>query len=150
MPNRSARIAMIDALEKKVLIVKSFCSAAAAMISIDILTNLSIKTSTRYYRKSSVSKQKARSRSWYILLSSKVFIQAIAKVYLKLLRAQQGQTAPCSGILRWAGGACGVDDDWRTRVDCTETGCRAPLLFNTGTRKWRKVCRYLSSETIEL
>ena len=36
-----------------------------------------------------------------------------------LLRAQHGQTAPFSGILRWAGGACGVDDEWPTRVDCT-------------------------------
>ena len=67
---------MIDALEKQELeVVKCFCSAAAAMISIEILTNLSIKTSTRYYRKCAVLKQKARSRSTYILLSTKVFIQ---------------------------------------------------------------------------
>ena len=33
-----------------------------------------------------------------------------------------------------------MDDEWRTRVDCTETGClRAPLLSNTETIKWRKV-----------
>ena len=33
-----------------------------------------------------------------------------------------------------------MDDEWRTRVDCTEKGClRAPLLCNTETIKWRKV-----------
>ena len=57
-----------------------------------------------------------------------------------LLTSQQGQTAPYSGILRWAEGACGVDDEWRTGVDCTEPGCLwAPLLSNTETIEWRKV-----------
>ena len=33
-----------------------------------------------------------------------------------------------------------MDDEWRTRIDCTETGClRAPLLSNAETIKWRKV-----------
>ena len=33
-----------------------------------------------------------------------------------------------------------MDDDWRTRVDCTGTGClRAPLLSDTETINWRKV-----------
>ena len=33
-----------------------------------------------------------------------------------------------------------MDDEWRTRVDRTETGClRAPLLFNIVTIKRRKV-----------
>ena len=64
----------------------------------------------------------------------------VETIHLKRLRAQQEQTAPCSGIFRWAGGACGVDDGWRTRVDSTETGClRARFLSNTETLKWRKV-----------
>ena len=64
----------------------------------------------------------------------------VETIHLKLLRAQQGQTAPYLGIFRWSGGACGVDDEWRTRVDCTEKGClRAPLLSNTEAMKWRKV-----------
>ena len=49
-------------------------------LSFEILTNLSIVTSinARFYRKSAVLKEKATSRSRYILLSSKVFIQTIA------------------------------------------------------------------------
>ena len=72
-------------------------------------------------------------------------------IHLKLLRAQQGQTALYWEILRWAGGAYGVDDECRTRADCTETGClRAPLLSNTETKSGERcTCRYLSSETVE-
>ena len=40
----------------------------------------------------------------------------IEGVHLELLRVQKGQTAPFSGIRRWAGGACGVDDELRARV----------------------------------
>ena len=49
-------------------------------LSIEILTKPIDQTSTNtmYYRKSAVLKQKARSRSGYILLSSKLFIQTIA------------------------------------------------------------------------
>ena len=67
---------MIDTLEK----VVRGDSVQQQQRSIEILTNLSIKTSinARYYRKSAALKQKARSRSRYILLSSKVFIQTIA------------------------------------------------------------------------
>ena len=69
---------MIDTLEKKV--VRGVAVQQQQQLSIEILTNLSIKTSinTRYYRKSAVLKQKARSGSRHILLSSKVFIQTIA------------------------------------------------------------------------
>ena len=61
---------MIDTLEKKVVRGVSVVQQQQQR-SIEILTNLSIKTSTMYYRKSAVLKQKARSRSRYILLSSK-------------------------------------------------------------------------------
>ena len=65
----------------------------------------------------------------------------VETIHLELRRAQQGQTAPFSGILRWAGGACGMNAEWRTRVDCTKTSCRRPsLLSNTETIKWRTVC----------
>ena len=69
---------MSDTLEKKV--VRGVSVQQQQQLSIESLTNLSIKTSinTRYYRKSAVLKQKARSRSRYMLLSSKVFIQTIA------------------------------------------------------------------------
>ena len=63
---------MIDTLEKKV--VRDASVQQQQQLSIEILTNISIKTSTRYYRKSAVLKQKARSRSRYIIISSKVFI----------------------------------------------------------------------------
>ena len=60
------------------------------------------------------------------------------------LRAQQGQTTPYSGILCWAGGAYGVDEEKRVRVDCTETGCRrAPLLSNT------KIAKGLPTDTYD-
>ena len=68
---------MIDTLEKKVVRGASAVQQQQQLL-IEILTNLSIKTSTRYYRKSTVLKQKVKSRSRYILLSSKVFIQTIA------------------------------------------------------------------------
>ena len=70
---------MIDTFEKKGVRGLSVVEQRQ-QLSIEILTNLSIKTclNTRYYRKSAVVKQKARSRSMYILLSSKVFIQTIA------------------------------------------------------------------------
>ena len=47
---------MIAALEKQ--LVRCFCcsTAAAAMIPIEILTNLSIKISIRHYRKSAALK----------------------------------------------------------------------------------------------
>ena len=67
---------MIDTLEKKV--VRDASVQQQQQLSIEILTNISIKTSTRYYRKSTVLKQKVKSRSRYILLSSKVSIQTIA------------------------------------------------------------------------
>ena len=77
LPNRSRGFGIIDTLEKKgvggVSVVQQ-----RQQLSIEILTNLLIKTSTRYYRKAAVLKQKARSRSGYVLLSSKVFIQTIA------------------------------------------------------------------------
>ena len=63
---------MIDTLEKKV--VRDASVQQQQQLSIEILTNISIKTSTRYYRNSAVLKQKARSRSRYIIISSKVFI----------------------------------------------------------------------------
>ena len=68
---------MIDTLEKKVVRGASAVQQQQQLL-IEILTNLSIKTSTRYYRKSTVLKQKVKSRSRYILLSSKVSIQTIA------------------------------------------------------------------------
>ena len=67
---------MIDTLEKKR--VTDVSVVEQQQLSIEILKNLSIKTSTGYYRKSAVLEQKARSRSMYILLSSKLFIQTIA------------------------------------------------------------------------
>ena len=51
---------MSDTLEKKA--VRDVFVLQQQQQSIEILTNLSIKTSTRYYRKSAVLKQKARSR----------------------------------------------------------------------------------------
>ena len=106
------------------------------------------------YKRELYGTQTVRSKTLQAWASHRTHITSnhliVETIHLKLLRAQQGQTAPCSGILRWAEGACGVDDEWRTRVDCTEAGCRAPLLSNTETIKWRRVCRYLSSETIEL
>ena len=52
---------MSDTLEKKV--VRGVSVQQQQQLSIELLTNLSIKTSTRYYRKSAVLKQKAsRSR----------------------------------------------------------------------------------------
>ena len=68
---------MIDTLEKKRVTDVSVVEQQQ-QLSIEILKNLSIKTSTGYYRKSAVLEQKARSRSMYILLSSKLFIQTIA------------------------------------------------------------------------
>ena len=70
---------MIDTLAKKLVRGVSVVQQQQ-QLSIEIITSLSIKTSinTRYYRKSAVLKQKARSRSRYILLSSKVFIRTIA------------------------------------------------------------------------
>ena len=65
---------MIDTLEKTLVRGVSVVQQQQ-QLSIEIL---SIKTSTRYYRKAAVLKQKARSRSGYVLLSSKVFIQTIA------------------------------------------------------------------------
>ena len=53
---------MIDTLEKKVVRGVSVVQQQQQR-SIEILTNLSIKTSTMYYRKSAVLKQKARSLS---------------------------------------------------------------------------------------
>ena len=56
------------------------------------------------------------------------------------LGAQQGQSSPFSGIIRWSGGTWGRDGEWPIRVDSTETGClRAPLLSNTEALKWRMV-----------
>ena len=75
LPNRSRRIGMIDTFEKKG--VRRVSVVQRQQLSIEILTNLLIKTSTLYYRKSAVLKQKARSRCRHILLSSKVFIQTI-------------------------------------------------------------------------
>ena len=75
--NRSRGIGMIDTLEKKV--VRGVAVQQQQQLSIEILTNLSIKTSTRYYRKCAVLKQKPRSRSRNILLSSKVFVQTMAQ-----------------------------------------------------------------------
>ena len=61
LPNRSRGIGMSDTLEKKV--VRGVSVQQQQQLSIELLTNLSIKTSTRYYRKSAVLKQKAsRSR----------------------------------------------------------------------------------------
>ena len=77
----SRGICIIDTLEKKVVTCVSVVQQQQ-QLSIEIVTNLSIKHSvhTRYYRKSAVvSKQKARTRSRHILLSSKVFIQTIAQ-----------------------------------------------------------------------
>ena len=72
LPNGSRRIGMIDTLERNR--VRGVSVQQQQQLSIESLTNLSIKTSinTRYYRKSAVLKQKARSRSRYILLSSKL------------------------------------------------------------------------------
>ena len=72
--------------------------------------------------------QTGRSKTLQAWASYQTYINSnhhhvVETIHLKLLRAQQRQTAPYSGILRWAEGACGVDDEWRTRVDCTETGC---------------------------
>ena len=70
---------MIGTLEKKVVRGVSVVQQQQ-QLSIEILTNLSsIKTSTRYCRKSAVWKQKARSTSRYLLLSSKVPIRTIAE-----------------------------------------------------------------------
>ena len=63
---------MIGTLEKKVVRGVSVVQQQQ-QLSIEILTNLPIKTSTRYYRK-----KKARRRLRYMLLSSKVFIQTVA------------------------------------------------------------------------
>ena len=88
------------------------------------------------YKKELNGTQTGRSKT----LQASASHHLVETIHLTLLRAQQGQTAPYSGILRWAGGACSVDDEWRTKVDCTETGCpRAPLLSNSETIKWRKV-----------
>ena len=67
---------MIVTLEKKVVRGVSSVAIQQQQLSIDIVTNLSIKTSinTWYYRKSAVSKQKASSRSRYILLSSRYIL----------------------------------------------------------------------------
>ena len=44
-----------------------------------------------------------------------------------------------------------MDDEWRTRVDCIQTGClRAPLLSNTETIKKGSTYQCLSSETTGL
>ena len=63
LPNGSRGIGMIDGLDKKVGRGVSVVQQQQQQLSIAILTNLSIKTSTRYYRKSAFLKQKARSRS---------------------------------------------------------------------------------------
>ena len=70
---------MIGTLAKKIVRGVSVVQQQQHL-SIEILTNLSIRTSvyTRCYRKSAVLRQKPTSRSRYILLSSKVFIQTIA------------------------------------------------------------------------
>ena len=61
LPNGSRRIGMIDTLERNR--VRGVSVQQQQQLSIELLTNLSIKTSTRYYRKSAVLKQKAsRSR----------------------------------------------------------------------------------------
>ena len=75
MMSQSRGIGMIDTLEKKVV---RDASVQQQQLSIEILRNLSIETSTRCYRKSAVLKQKARRRSRYILLTSKVLIRTIA------------------------------------------------------------------------
>ena len=115
---------MIDTLEKKV--VRGISVQQQQQLSIEILTNLSIKTclNTRYYRKYAVVKQKARSTSTYMLLSSKVFIQTKAqgvryrcvlrnKVYIykqqasietfaNLLNCQQISIDTLASLLNWA------------------------------------------------
>ena len=71
LSNRFRGIDSIDAFAKKMARGVSVIKQKQQQLSIEILTNLSINRSsinTRYYRKSAALKQKARTRSRYVLL----------------------------------------------------------------------------------